>query len=137
MGARAANPNKPIWVAWTLAEEPGSGLRSNEPIADAVARVEPLGVAAYLFNCTTPAAISAGLQQLQVLTATPVGAYPNRLFIPPGWTLDNDVPSGRSEMSVDEYLAFTAEWRRMGATIIGGCCGIGPEFIQGLSESVG
>lgn len=126
---------KPLWVAWTLAEQPGGGLRSGESIEDAVAALAPYEVDAYLFNCTTPAAISGGLETLRALTDKPIGAYPNRIFIPAGWTLDNEVNSQSSEMSVTEFLEFVQEWRRAGANIVGGCCGIGPEFIEALAEA--
>jgi S-methylmethionine-dependent homocysteine/selenocysteine methylase len=36
-------------------------------------------------------------------------------------------------MTIDQYLEFVATWRQSGASIIGGCCGIGPEFIAALS----
>ena len=31
-----------------------------------------------------------------------------------------------------EYVEFAKQWHSLGATIIGGCCGIGPEFIAAL-----
>ena len=135
--ARQIAPRKPIWMAWTLAEEPGQGLRSGESVADAVAALESLQIDAFLFNCTSPTAITAGLESLSELTDKPTGAYPNRLHIPAGWTLDNDVTSGKIEMSVAEFVGFAEQWRQRGASIIGGCCGIGPEFIEGLKQARG
>ncbi len=126
---------KPLWVSWTLAEQPGAGLRSGESIEQAVAALAPYEVDAYLFNCTTPAAISSALTTLRTLTDKPIGAYPNRIFIPAGWTLDNEVQSEPSEMSVAEFVQFAEDWRTAGANIVGGCCGIGPEFIQALAEA--
>lgn len=132
---QVAGGSKPVWVSWTLAETPGGGLRSGEPIAEAVAALAPYDVDAYLFNCTTPEAITAGLVELRALTDKPIGAYPNRLHIPAGWTLDNEIPAGRREMSVAQFLSFAEDWRHSGASMIGGCCGIGPDFIRALSQA--
>jgi len=82
-----AQGRKPVWVSWTLAEEPGAGLRSGESIAEAVRALEHLPIDAFLFNCTTPAAIEWGIAELRPLTSK----------------------------------------------AIGGCCGIGPDYIRALS----
>jgi S-methylmethionine-dependent homocysteine/selenocysteine methylase len=31
-------------------------------------------------------------------------------------------------------MAFARQWQALGATVIGGCCGIGPEHIALLSQ---
>ncbi|MGB0997521.1 MAG: homocysteine S-methyltransferase family protein [Pseudomonadales bacterium] len=131
---RKTDPNKPLWVALTLADEPGCGLRSGETMAEVVTALEPFSVDAYLFNCTDPSAISVALEELAPLTDKPTGAYPNRFHVPAGWTLDNDIKTEPTEMTVEQYLEFVDTWRQSGASIIGGCCGIGPEFIAALSS---
>ena len=134
--ARDRAPDKPRYVSWTLDEQPGRGLRSGESIADAVAAVADLDVSGLLFNCTSPEAISEGLAELATLTRLPFGAYPNRLSIPAGWTLDNEVPTGlRNDLDVASYCQYTEHWAQLGASIIGGCCGIGPEYIKALQHS--
>lgn len=132
--ARTVAPDKPLWVSWTLNETPGGGLRSGESIAEALEALAPFAPDAYLFNCTTPDAIGAGLRELRALTDRPVGAYPNRFFVPQGWTLDNEISTERSEMTVEEFLTFARAWREGGMDIIGGCCGIGPDFIGALAR---
>ncbi len=135
--ARDVAPDKPRYVSWTLDEQPGRGLRSGESIAAAVAAVADLEVSGLLFNCTSPEAISEGLAELATLTRLPFGAYPNRLSIPDGWTLDNAVPTGlRNDLDVAKYCQYTEQWRQLGASIIGGCCGIGPEYIEALRRNV-
>lgn len=130
-------PDRPVYVSWTLGETAGTGLRSGESIAVAVAALEDLGVAGYLFNCTSPEAITAGLSELRALTDRPIGAYPNRLSIPDRWTLDNEVPTGyRNDLDVDAYVGYAKRWLEQGATLIGGCCGIGPEYIAALSDAL-
>ena len=129
---RETDPDKPLWVALTLADEPGGGLRSGENMDQVVSALEPYDVDAFLFNCTDPTSISVALEELVPLTNKPTGAYPNRFHVPPGWTLDNEIAVEPTEMTVEDYLGFVDTWRRSGATIIGGCCGVGPEFIAAL-----
>jgi S-methylmethionine-dependent homocysteine/selenocysteine methylase len=38
----------------------------------------------------------------------------------------------RADLTPDGYARFAAAWRAEGASIIGGCCGIGPEHIARL-----
>jgi S-methylmethionine-dependent homocysteine/selenocysteine methylase len=126
---------KPVWVSWTLAEVPGGGLRSGESIEVAYDAVAEFAPDAFLFNCTDPNAISAGLRELSQLTDKPIGAYPNRFHVPEGWTLDNEIKTETIEMSIEDYVGFAETWRESGATVIGGCCGVGPEFIRALAAS--
>ena len=127
---------KPVWVSWTLHEKPGGGLRSGESVEDAFAAVRDIDPSAYLFNCSTPESIAIALQTLRMLTDQPVGVYPNLLQIPAGWTLDNELQAGRREMEIEDFLRFAQEWRDLGASIIGGCCGIGPKYIEALAQTV-
>ena len=128
--------NKPVYVSWTLDERPGHGLRSGESLDEALAALTPFNPAALLFNCTSPEAIVVALEELRVRDTRPLGAYPNLLHIPQGWTLDDtSVQSGRREMSLDEYVGFARTFVKAGATLVGGCCGIGPEYIRALARA--
>ena len=129
---------KEVYVSWTLSERPGAGLRSSETVTDAYQRISDLEISGYLFNCTHPEAIEAALAELRTLTPSPMGGYPNRMnTVPEGWTLDNDLETGlRSELSIDVYVASMLRCIDAGATIIGGCCGIGPEYIRALNREL-
>ena len=135
--ARAVDPHKPLWVAWTLHETPGEGLRSGESLADALAAVQPFEPDAYLFNCTSPAAISAAVETLAKLTNKPIGAYPNSYHVPEGWTLDNEKSIEARDMTTEDFVAFSRDWRNKGASILGGCCGIGPSQIDAMAKDLG
>ena len=136
--ALAHGGGKPVYVSWTLHETPGQGLRSGETVAEALAALDGLDVAAFLFNCTHPEAIEVGIAELAALTDKPVGCYPNRLNrVPAGWTLDNERVIGlRGDLSVDLYVTSILRSIHCGATIVGGCCGIGPAYIRALSDRV-
>ncbi|MCY4344289.1 MAG: homocysteine S-methyltransferase family protein [Gammaproteobacteria bacterium] len=125
---------KPVHVSWTLAEAAGAGLRSGETLKAALAGVADLAPDALLFNCTSPQAIAGGLAQLAALTDLPLGAYPNRFNVPDGWTLDGEAQTVRRELSVEEFVNHALHWRELGASLIGGCCGIGPEYISAAAD---
>ena len=137
--AVAHGHGKPVYVSWTLNETPGTGLRSGESVAEALAMLAHLDIDAFLFNCTHPEAIEAGLEELAPLTDKPIGCYPNRLNrIPEGWTLDNPVVTGlRRNLPKELYVASILRCIERGASIVGGCCGIGPGYIQALTEQLG
>ncbi len=125
---------KPVWISWSLKEDKKNQLRSGESIKEAFNASASIKPEAYLFNCTDPFAITEGLKELKELTQKPIGGYPNVFNVPDGWTLDNDIQVSVRDLSVEKFLKFAEEWRNLGATIIGGCCGIGPKFIKALAD---
>jgi S-methylmethionine-dependent homocysteine/selenocysteine methylase len=38
----------------------------------------------------------------------------------------------RQDLSPEKYLEFAQQWKSLGASIVGGCCGIGTEHILAL-----
>jgi S-methylmethionine-dependent homocysteine/selenocysteine methylase len=42
----------------------------------------------------------------------------------------------RSDLTPSGYLAWVHDWIYRGAGIVGGCCGIGPEHIHAIRESI-
>ena len=137
--ALAYGEGQPVYVSWTLAETPGGGLRSGETVQQALDALDDLSVDAYLFNCTYPEAIEVGLKELKPLTTKPIGCYPNRLNkVPEGWTLDNEITTGlRSDLPQHLYVSGMLRSIDAGATIVGGCCGIGPDDIRTLAARLG
>ena len=96
-------------------------LISGETLAEAVARVLPLGPVAILVNCAPSPVITAALRELQVLTDLPIGGYANAGHVDDevGWS-----PAGG--MTGEEYAGHVVEWLAIGACIVGGCCGTHP-----------
>ncbi|RLN47305.1 hypothetical protein BBJ28_00002302 [Nothophytophthora sp. Chile5] len=97
-----------------------------------------------LFNCSQPETISKALKELHDDKNTRtnlrerhvrLGGYANRLTtIPDNWALaDSREPQAlRTDLAVERYAEFVAEWVALGAEIVGGCCGIGPEYIASI-----
>jgi S-methylmethionine-dependent homocysteine/selenocysteine methylase len=133
---------KPVWVAWTLSDEATGRLRSGERPGEAVAALDGLPVETFLFNCCTPEAVSVALPALRAATAQTVGAYANALA---GFKSDyvmgqqggegGETPA-RQDLGPAAYARFAQAWRDMGAEVLGGCCGIGPDHIAELRRSL-
>lgn len=135
MGAAVAG--KPVWLAVTVDDDEGTRLRSGEAIEGVLDIVAEHRPAALLVNCSTPEAVTKALPVL-AKAGVPLGAYAN------GFTRISDAFRGdrptvdllesRKDLDPEAYLAFAKGWVDAGATIIGGCCEVGPAHIRLLSE---
>jgi S-methylmethionine-dependent homocysteine/selenocysteine methylase len=135
--------NLPIWVSYTLRDEAGrdgpAELRSGEAVERAVALDIQRGAQAILFNCSQPevmdAAVGAAAETIAGSSnpAVRIGVYANAFAPEP---VSDEPYAGiselRDDLSPERYLQWASRWARSGATIIGGCCGIGPEHIAAL-----
>lgn len=70
-------------------------LRSAPALIDDPDDVADLDLDGFLFKCTSPEAIEAGLT---TLTDKTIGGYPNRYHVPEGWTFGQDL-SERDEVN--------------------------------------
>jgi S-methylmethionine-dependent homocysteine/selenocysteine methylase len=131
----ADESGKPVWVAWTLSDDSPSRLRSGETVAAAADALADIPLAARLLNCSQPEAIDAALPELVALGGT-VGAYANAFtavdLLKHGGSVD--VLAAREDLDPAAYADFAMGWVAGGATIVGGCCEVGPEHIAALRE---
>ena len=139
------NDDRPLWISFTLMDEEKSPddaprLRSGQKVKFAVRSALRLGASAILFNCSRPEVMSRAVEAaIEELTSArislPVGVYANAFPTQQGDTLANsDLHDIRRDLDPLSYLGFVDTWCRRGATIIGGCCGIGPEHIAVLRK---
>lgn len=137
--------NRPFWVSYSLQDDGDSEsepprLRSGEMLIDVIPQTLDLGASAILFNCSQPEvmapAVKATEQELNRLEADlPIGVYANAFQALGKKPLANSTISNiRPELAPPAYLDFVDQWCDIGATIIGGCCGIGPEHISALHK---
>lgn len=133
----AATAGKPIWLAFSTDDGDGTRLRSGEPLAEAVAAVAGAPhLAALLVNCTRPEAAGQGMAALAA-SGLPFGAYANGFTgivgdYTPGSTVEK--LSTRTDLTPDAYAGFAMDWVGAGATILGGCCEVGPAHIAVLAQ---
>lgn len=134
--AEAVGRGLPVYVSWTLHEEPGAGLRSGETIEEAFDSVADLDLDGYLFNCTDPDAIEEGLRTLIRLTDKPIGGYPNRYRVPEDWVLGDRMGQRERPLTTQMFVDAALRAFEIGATIYGGCCTVGPDDIAALAKAV-
>jgi len=125
----------PVWIAFSVDDHDGTRLRSGEPVAD-VASVLTDQVEAVLINCSRPEVIADALPDLAA-TGLPYGAYANGFTqISDGFKADFptvDSLEQRKDLGPQEYADIAMGWVDQGATIVGGCCEIGPAHIAEIA----
>jgi S-methylmethionine-dependent homocysteine/selenocysteine methylase len=140
---------KALWISFTVEDGPAAAgepvLRSGQRVADAVEAAVRLGADAVLFNCSQPEAMGTAVdvaratlgRQGGTAGAPRIGVYANA-FPPQGAAAEANanLHEIRADLRPAGYLSWAQDWVRRGATIVGGCCGIGPEHIRALRESL-
>jgi S-methylmethionine-dependent homocysteine/selenocysteine methylase len=139
------NTGKPLWISFTLRDDIAPSdmleplLRSNETVRAAAELVAELGVEAMMFNCSMPEVMEAAIKTatstfLALGVDIRVGVYANAF---PSQLDDEEANATITEVRRDldpaAYGQWARRWAASGASIIGGCCGIGTEHIHALS----
>ena len=125
------------WIALSVSDDDGTRLRSGEPLEAGCAAAVEEGAEVVLLNCSRPEAIWRGLSILAA-TGLPFGAYAN------GFTNAAELSIGgtvagmgvRRDLGPDAYADHAMAWIAKGATIVGGCCEVGPAHIARLRERI-
>ena len=130
---------KPVWLSVTVDDDDGTRLRSGELVSDLKPMMSRYQVDAVLVNCSRPEAIGDGLEVLKS-TGLPIGAYGNGFTrISDDYLQDNPTVSAlerRIDLSPADYAGFAMSWIGQGATILGGCCEVGPTHIAELARMI-
>ncbi|MGO1078802.1 homocysteine S-methyltransferase family protein [Inquilinus sp. CA228] len=144
--AAVAGRGKPLWISYTIEDErPELGmprLRSGEAVDEAVSAALDLGAEAVLFNCSQPEvmgdAVTAAAQVIGAARSpVRIGVYANAFPPQPEDAAANDGLSElRADLDPDRYLGWIRRWAGLGASLVGGCCGIGPEHIARLRAAL-
>lgn len=133
--AAGRQTDKPVWLSVTVDDEDGRLLRSGEPLTDALPHLSLADAA--LANCSAPEVLTDTMQVL-AQAGVPFGGYANgftqitKAFIQ-GGTTANDL-SVRQDITPDVYADHALAWVNAGATIVGGCCEVGPAHIQTVAD---
>ena len=137
VGELTAGTGKPLWLSFTLDDtHPGAvaQLRSGESVTEAALLAQKLGATAILFNCSQPEMMADAVRAARAAAADlRIGVYANAFPPQPEEAEANAVLLDiRADLDPAGYAVFARAWRDAGATILGGCCGIGPEHIAAL-----
>jgi S-methylmethionine-dependent homocysteine/selenocysteine methylase len=132
-GARMTD--RPVWLSVSVMDRDGSKLRSGEPVAGLAEVLAETPADAILANCSLPEAMAAAMEALKPL-GLPFGAYANGFSEIESLPLPEDggAPAycARHDLTPERYGDFALGWVAQGATLIGGCCEVGPAHIRHL-----
>ncbi|WP_284944145.1 homocysteine S-methyltransferase family protein [Acidisoma cladoniae] len=135
----------PLWMSFTLRDEADAlarppMLRSGELVADAAAWAAASAVDALLFNCSQPEVMEPAVRVTAAVfqaagCKTPIGVYANAFEPAEGHDKANEnLMDMREDLGPASYGDWADRWAAAGATIIGGCCGIGVSHIHGVAQ---
>ena len=112
----------PVWTALT----PGfdGSLMTPGALAAGARRVADVGATIVLVNCL-PALRAHAWTQALAATGLPWGIYANAGAPESG--LWHGQPG-----AAERYADLAQSWRRQGASVLGGCCGTGPDHIRAV-----
>jgi len=113
----------PTWLSLTAGPE--ATLMTPAAMQVAAERAGQAGVSAVLVNCVAASQISPFVAALGEV-GLPFGVYANAGHSHEGLGWGHGDP--------ERYADLAEHWAALGATIIGGCCGTGPEHIRAIHQ---
>ena len=127
----------PLWLSFTVNEN--GNLRSGESLKDVAKELlVDYGVKALLVNCSTMQNIHFSIDIFQKLGQEftfQYGAYGNRYNeIRKDYKLAHKSTVINEKISPAQYTDAVKSWIDKGSSIVGGCCGIGPEYIKRMAQ---
>lgn len=118
------------WLALTCADaghlRDGSPVEAAADLADATPAIAAVGV-----NCTPPEHVAGLVARIRSRTTKPIVVYPNS---GEGWDAVARRWLPATGPTVDAPTART--WVAAGATLVGGCCRVGPATIEALARDL-
>ena len=134
----ALSTGLPIWVGFSCQVERGDGkvillrrpdISFRQAIDTLTARRELQGCVMSVMHTNVDTTTQA-LKVLKQGWQGPAGAYPNSgWFKRPHWQFENII-------SPRDFANEAAAWVNMGVQVIGGCCGLGPDHVRALRETL-
>lgn len=140
---------KPVWIAFTPDDSgqfagPLPSLRSGVPIEKVAEWALSARIEALLFNCCRPELLEniiritsdvfANTSDREDGSSPLIGVYANA-FLPRSqdYAANSDICGTDDTLTTDAYCDFASSWLDRGASVVGGCCGIGHEHIRALA----
>ena len=129
----------PSWLAVSVDDFNGKTLRSGEPLEALKPVLDRHKPDAVLINCARPEAVNEGLEILKDF-GLPFGAYANGFTkITDGFLTEAptvDALQERQDLDPKAYATHAMGWVAQGASIIGGCCEVGPAHIAEIAKQL-
>lgn len=126
----AKYPNIPAWI--TMSAKDGDHTSAGQDIS-ALARAvsQHKNIVAIGVNCTKPEFVTSLFTKLNEVTDLPLVVYPNAGRV---WDGIGRCWIGEGHTTLPNQIV--QEWTMLGAKLIGGCCGLGPEAISALDKDL-
>lgn len=126
----ADHPDLPAWLSYSCAD--GASTCAGQPFAEAVAvAVSAPTVRAVGVNCTAPEHVAA-------LLAAGAGARGDRPYVVypnAGRVWDGAASEWNGDGTDRLPAAAVREWAGLGASLVGGCCGLGPAAVRDIAAA--
>ena len=129
----------PVFVGVRHLTEDGR-MQYGETLEELASALRGHRIDGILLMCSRPECVSAGLPLLRQAFEGAIGAYANVGYNPmapvggrPHRGHDLQEPGPYSPSSL---AAFAQEWKEIGAQMVGGCCGTGPEHIMMMKSTI-
>jgi S-methylmethionine-dependent homocysteine/selenocysteine methylase len=126
----------PLWISYTLHDElveDEPRLRSGESVTDAAHAADHLGAQVVAFNCSQPEVMEPAVREAAAATSIAIGVYANAFVPGDDGDANGSLHDIRQDVTPETYLDWAKRWVAAGASVVGGCCGIGPEHVSALS----
>jgi S-methylmethionine-dependent homocysteine/selenocysteine methylase len=130
--AAAAQTGLPVWLGISVVETAGGRATTvdGKDVAGLIEAVRTEAIDAVLVMHTDIELVSDSLSVISSVWPGTLGAYPHvGDWTPPNWVFEEIPPSA--------FADHARDWVLHGATVVGGCCGIGPEHIAELAATLG
>lgn len=131
----ALESGKPVYGSVTLSDDHPDQLRSGETLDLAIQAAQYLDIDMFCVNCCWPETINHNVDMLSQ-SGLKFGLYANGFTdvkaLEPGGTVD--VLHARKDLDPETYGQFALGWAKAGASMIGGCCEVGPDHIRTLNS---
>ena len=133
----ALTTDKKVWLSFCVKEEDGTLLRSGESLEDALREFNNSKINSFLINCAPPEAIHSSINVMKNFSK-PYGALPNAFVTVNDLDIHNDVSilKKRSDLNINKFTGEILSYIKNNASIIGGCCEVGPKYIEALKNEI-
>lgn len=123
------NQDKPAWLCFSCKND--TQISDGTVLRDAIKPLDtnPMIIAVGV-NCTSPQHIPPLIASIQKQTTKHIIVYPNS-----GECFHADTKTWHGTADPTECAIAAKDWINAGASIIGGCCRMGPEHIKAIVES--
>lgn len=129
--AAAAELNIPVWLGISVAAaaRDGAATIDGEDVSELMSELPMDAIDAVFVMHSNIGLVTDSLHVIRAIWDGTVGAYPHvGEWTPPNWVFQEIAPA--------RFADHAGEWVSNGATIVGGCCGIGPEHIRELTNAL-